>query len=60
MKTILFVNKNSVLRESLPLFPNLLVEARSDHIQEPVKLGAFFYLLDKVRDFLNREIDLSR
>ena len=59
MKTILFIDENMIPRESLALFADLLIETCSNDIQEPIKLRAFFYLLDEVRHFLDREVDVA-
>ena len=57
MEAVFFVDRDMVSWESLALFPDLLVKARPDHVEEPVKLRAAFHLLDKLGYLLNREID---
>jgi hypothetical protein len=54
---VLIVNGHMVPGESLPLFTNLLVESRSDHIEKPKELRAIFDLLNEAGYLLNREVD---
>ncbi len=59
MKTIFFINEDTVPWKGLALFVNLLIETRSDHIEKSVKIRAILYFLDKVCYLLNRKIDGS-
>jgi hypothetical protein len=59
MKAILFIDENMIPGESLPLFADLLIEARSYDIQKTIKLRALFHLLDEIRHFLDREVDAA-
>jgi hypothetical protein len=57
MQTGLFVDEDMVLREGLALFANLLVETRSDDIEESLEVRAVFNFLDELGHFLQREVD---
>jgi hypothetical protein len=57
IKAVFLVDEDTIPRKGLPLFTNLLVETRSDHIEKPIKLGTLFHFLNKLRYFLNREVD---
>jgi hypothetical protein len=60
MEAVLFVNHHTIPREGLALFSDLLIETRSDHVEEPVELRTIFHFLDKLCDLLNREINVVR
>ena len=57
MQTGLFVNEDTVFREGLALFTNLLVKSCSDHVEESLEVRAVFDVLDKLSDFLDREVN---
>jgi hypothetical protein len=57
MQTVLFVNEDTVFREGLALLANLLVKTRPDDIEESLKIKAIFDVLDKLGDFLDREVN---
>jgi hypothetical protein len=57
MQTILLVNEHAMFRKGLALLANLLIETRSDHIQESLKLRTVFHFLDELSHFLNGEVE---